>query len=58
VGEQIVIAPTSFNKEEAEVRTIITVGLDTDDASKPVLTLDKPLLYKHYAATETYGVND
>lgn len=55
VGEQIVIAPTGYSKDEAEVRTIVAVDSDHDVAAKPVLTLDRPLVYKHYAATETYG---
>jgi hypothetical protein len=51
VGEQIVIAATGYSKDEAEVRTIVAV---VSDAAKPVLTLDRPLIYKHYAATETF----
>ena len=54
VGEQIVIAATGYSKDEAEVRTILSVGSDGNDAAKPVLTLDRPLVYKHYAATETF----
>ena len=58
VGEQIVIASTSYDKDQSEVRTIVAVGADPTVASKPVLTLDKPLLYKHFAGTETYGTSD
>jgi hypothetical protein len=57
VGEEIVIASTSYSKNEAEVRKIVAVGQDSVDPTKPVLTLDKPLVYKHYAATETYGTD-
>lgn len=55
VGEQIVIASTSYDKEQAEVRIITAVGSDPVTSTKPVLTLDKPLVYKHFAGTETYG---
>eukprot|EP00361_Fabrea_salina_P003869 CAMPEP_0202427040 /NCGR_PEP_ID=MMETSP1345-20130828/1320_1 /ASSEMBLY_ACC=CAM_ASM_000843 /TAXON_ID=342563 /ORGANISM="Fabrea Fabrea salina" /LENGTH=3382 /DNA_ID=CAMNT_0049037631 /DNA_START=76 /DNA_END=10221 /DNA_ORIENTATION=+ len=47
-GEQIVIASTSFEHTEAEVRTIESVSGTT-------LTLTEALKHKHYAATETYG---
>ena len=57
VGEQIVIAATGYNKDEAEVRTIGAVGSDNDVSAKPVLTLDRPLIYKHYAATETFDTD-
>jgi hypothetical protein len=57
VGEEIVIASTSYNKNEAEVRKIVAVSQDSAEPTKPVLTLDKPLVYKHYAATETYGTD-
>jgi hypothetical protein len=57
VGEQIVIAATGYNKDEAEVRTIVAVGSDNDVSAKPVLTLDRPLIYKHYAATETFDTD-
>jgi len=50
VGEKIVIAPTSYESVEAEVRTITAV-----DGSMTVLTLDSPLNYKHYAGVENYG---
>jgi hypothetical protein len=58
IGEQIVIASTSFDMNQAETRTIISVGADASDSTKPVLTLDRPLVYKHYAASETYGTKD
>lgn len=53
VGEKIAIASTSFESREAEERTIVSV--DNSDATFTVLTLNEPLLYKHYAAEETYG---
>ena len=33
---------------QAEVRTIVSVN-------NQVITLDQPLLHKHYSAIETYG---
>ena len=43
VGEQIVIAPTSYNNYEAEQRTIIAV--DNSNVSGPVITLDSILQF-------------
>ena len=55
IGEEIVIASTSFDHNEAETRFITAVGSDSVDSTKPKLTLSSQLNYKHYAATETYG---
>lgn len=52
-GEVIVIAPTSYNVDEAEERTIVSI--DRTDSDKPIITLDSPLNFKHYAGIETYG---
>ena len=30
---------------------------DETDPGKPILTLDKPLRYKHFASTEYYGTD-
>jgi cell migration-inducing and hyaluronan-binding protein len=49
----IAIASTSYNSREAEERTIAAI-VDADTAT-PLVTLDKPLKYKHFAATETFG---
>ena len=57
IGEEIVIASTSFDHREAETRFITGVGFDAADSTKPKLTLGSPLIYKHYAATETYGTD-
>ena len=57
IGEEIVIASTSFDHREAETRFITGVGVDAADSTKPKLTLGSPLIYKHYAATETYGTD-
>jgi cell migration-inducing and hyaluronan-binding protein len=53
VGESIAIASTSFNGREAEERMI--TNIDNTDPTKPVLTLDRPLEFRHFADTETYG---
>ena len=45
-GEEIVIASTSYEAREAEQRTIISI---TDVDTTPVITLDQPLAFKHYA---------
>ena len=52
-GEQIGIASTSYNGREGEKRTILAI--DRTDPSKPVITLDEALEFKHFAATETFG---
>ena len=53
VGEYIAIAPTGFDPHAADKRSI--KAIDNTNLNKPVLTLDKPLTFKHYAAIETYG---
>lgn len=53
VGEKIVIAPTGYEKEESEERTI--AAIDNTNVNKPVITLNTPLLYKHFAATQYFG---
>ena len=47
-GDSIVIASTSYEFDEAEVRTILSI-----DATQKILTLDAPLAYKHYSNTDT-----
>ena len=53
VGEEISIAPTSYEAREAERRTISAI--DNSNPAKPVITLDKALDYKHFAETQTFG---
>jgi hypothetical protein len=53
VGEEIVIAPTSYDCFEAEKVTITSV--DRTVSSRPVIGISKALLYKHYAGVEYYG---
>ena len=50
------IAPSGYKNTETEVRTIVFV--DRTDINKPILTLDKPLLYIHFAGIDTYENND
>jgi len=52
-GEQIAIASTSYDGREGEQRTIKSI--DNSDPNVPVLTLDQPLEFKHFAKTEWYG---
>ncbi|KAM3144741.1 hypothetical protein pb186bvf_003050 [Paramecium bursaria] len=50
-GEKIVIMSSEVEHTQAEVRTIVSVN-------NQVITLDQPLLHKHYSAIETYGTQD
>jgi hypothetical protein len=52
VGDEISIAATGYNPREGERRFITKI--DRKDKSKPILTLDKPLEFRHYA--EDYKV--
>lgn len=52
-GEEVAIASTSYNGREGEKRTIVSV--DRTNPGKPILTLDEPLNFKHFAAIETFG---
>ena len=52
VGEEIVIAPTTYSGRDAEQRTIKTISSLT---TNPVITFDGPLLTKHYAGIQTFG---
>ncbi len=53
VGDQIVIASSSYDYTEQEVRVITAITDNGDGTSS--LTLDAPLSYRHYGAIETYG---
>ena len=53
VGELIAVASTTTIGREGEQRTI--TAIDRSDPDKPILTLDKPLEFLHWAATETRG---
>ncbi len=53
IGEWIVIAPTDYESTHAEERQI--TAIDRSNPSKPVITLNAPLKYKHYAGILTFG---
>jgi len=48
-----VIASTAFNMNQAE--TFYIKYVDNTNINNPVLTLDSPLLFTHFAKTENYG---
>lgn len=52
-GDHIAIAPSSFERTEYEKRYIVSV--DNSNPQKPVLTLDKPLEFRHFADIEQFG---
>jgi len=52
-GEQIAIAATSYNGREGEKRTIASI--DNTVPANPVITLDEPLEFKHFAMIQWYG---
>jgi hypothetical protein len=54
-GEEIAIAPTDFEGRHAERRTIQSI--DKSTPNKPVITLDAPLEYKHFAQTQSFGID-
>jgi len=49
VGEEIAIAPTTFEGRDAEKKTI--VAIDRTNPDKPVITLDSKLVTKRFAMT-------
>ena len=49
IGEVIAVASTDYIGRHAEKRTIVDV--DNTNPDKPVITLDKPFEYKHFAET-------
>jgi hypothetical protein len=53
VGEEIAIAPTTFESRDAEQKKI--VAIDRTNPDKPVITLDSKLTTKRFAATQTFG---
>lgn len=52
-GEEIAIAATSYNGREGEQRTILSI--DNSVPANPVITLDEPLEFKHFAMIQYYG---
>lgn len=55
VGEWIVIAPTDYDSTHAEERQI--QAIDRTNPNKPIITLDRPLDYKHYAGIQNFGTS-
>jgi len=53
VGEEIAIAPTTFESRDAEQKKI--VAIDRTNPNKPVITLDSKLTTKRFAETQTFG---
>lgn len=49
VGELVGVASTDYNGRHAEKRTITKI--DNTNDGKPIITLDKPFEYKHFAMT-------
>ena len=54
IGEDIVIAPSGYDNTQTEVRRITKVGREIN-TDLPVLTLDKPLKFDHFAGIDAYG---
>ena len=55
VGEEIVIAPTDFDRDHAEVFKI--TGVD-NTGTKSILTLNTTTSYKHYSGLTTFTANN
>ena len=56
IGELIGVASTDYSGRHSEKRTI--TAIDNTDPNKPVITMDKPFEYKHFAMTQTYGTGE
>ncbi|TWU60317.1 G8 domain protein [Rubripirellula tenax] len=52
VGDEIVIASSSYDYADEDVRTITAVS--SASGNRTVLTLNEPLSYRHYGAIESY----
>lgn len=52
VGESIIIAATGYYNYEAEQMTIVSI--DRTNPSNPVLTLNSPLLFKHFSGIQYF----
>ncbi len=52
VGDEIVIASSSNDYREEDVRTVVSVDQNRFES---ILGLDRPLSYRHYGEIETYG---
>lgn len=49
IGELIAVASTDYSGRHSEKRTIMAI--DNSNPNKPIITMDKPFEYKHFAAT-------
>jgi hypothetical protein len=56
VGDEIAIASTSYNGREGERRFI--TDIDNTNPERPVLTLDSPLEFRHYAEDYEVGTQE
>jgi len=56
VGDEISVASTSYNGREGERRFI--AAIDRANPDKPILTLDKPLEFRHYAEDYEVGTQE
>lgn len=54
VGDEIVIASSSDNYNHEDVRIITALQ---DQGTTTIITLDRPLTYRHFGEIETYGTN-
>ncbi|MEO2025088.1 MAG: G8 domain-containing protein [Fuerstiella sp.] len=52
VGDEIVVASSSYDYNDEEVRTITAVN---NTGTETILTLDTALAHRHYGEIETYG---
>jgi len=52
-GEEIAIAATSYKGREGEQRRILSIN--KSNPNNPVITLDQPLKFKHFAMIQWYG---
>lgn len=52
VDDEIVIASTDYDGSNAEKRKITGI---TNASTNPVITLDSPLSFKHFAGVESVG---
>ena len=56
VGDEIAIASTSYNGREADRKRIKSI--DKTNPKKPILVLDSPLEFRHYAEDYEVGTQE
>lgn len=47
------IAPSGYDNSEVDELTIVSV--DRTNPNKPIITVDRPLTFKHYAGIQNFG---